>query len=239
MDAGLDREIAENIDKIKSRIDKAAKRSGRDSDQISLIAVTKKKSALTIKALVENGVNKIGESYLQEAIFKIDLLADLDIEWHMVGNIQRGKEKQVAGLFHTVHSVGALRTALELNLRAAEYNRVLSVYLEVNCSGEATKHGWRLGGQDSLEELHRDIEEIIDCQNLKILGLMTMAPYSTDPEDSRPYFRRMRETRDMLKKSFPESDFVALSMGMSGDFEVAIEEGATAVRIGTALVGPR
>lgn len=217
----------------------AAKRSGRDDTEIDLVAVTKQKSAAVVKALVDNGVHKIGESYVQEANFKMDLLPDPDIEWHMIGNIQRGKEKLIASLFQIVHSVGSKRTARELNLAAASLDKVLPIYIELNVSGESTKYGWQMKDDEKLAGLLSELEEIADYSHLNLIGLMTMAPYSTDPEMSRPFFRRMRAVRDFLKKSLPGSQITELSMGMSGDFEVAIEEGATILRIGSALVGHR
>ncbi|RLD09073.1 MAG: YggS family pyridoxal phosphate-dependent enzyme [Chloroflexota bacterium] len=231
--------IKENIEKVKARIQQAAKRSGRDDRDISLVAVTKQKPAAVIKELVENGIRKIGESYLQEAVFKIDLLEKYEIEWHMIGNIQRGKEKHVASRFQIVHSVGSLKTARELSRYAAAINKNLSIYLELNVSGESTKLGWQVKGEKSLAKLLPEFEEILDLPALSVLGLMTMAPYSIKPEDARPYFRRMREIRDYLSSTLTGSGILDLSMGMSGDFEVAIEEGATVVRIGSALVGPR
>jgi pyridoxal phosphate enzyme (YggS family) len=239
MDSEQDQKIKENIEKVKERIRKAAKRCGRDDSDIQLIAVTKQKSAAVVKTLAENGIRRIGESYLQEALFKIELLESLDIEWHMIGNIQRGKEKHIASRFQVVHSLGAIRTARELNKNAAKINKVLPVYLELNVSGESTKQGWIVKEGQSPEILLPEFEEIMDYHSLDILGLMTMAPYSLDPEDSRPYFTRMREIRDYLLTTMPNLSITDLSMGMSGDFEVAIEEGATVVRIGSALVGPR
>lgn len=239
MDEELELTIKENIEKVKERIQQAAKRSGREETAISMIAVTKQKSAAVVKALVENGVRKIGESYLQEAAFKIDLLEDYDIEWHMIGNIQRGKEKQIASRFQVVHSIGSRSTARNLNKSAALYEKILPVYLELNVSGEDTKQGWMIMDGQSPEMLLPEFEEILDYPSLDVLGLMTMAPYTLDPEEVRPYFKRMREIRDFLLDKMPSSSITELSMGMSGDFEVAIEEGATVVRIGSALVGPR
>lgn len=239
MDEGQELKIEENLEKVKTRIFQAAKRSGRDGSDITLVAITKQKPAAIIKALAENGITKIGESYLQEAVFKIDLLGDLDIEWHMVGNIQRGKEKHIVSRFDLVHSVGAIRTAQELDKYASLANKTLPAFLELNVSGESTKQGWEIKDNESLERLLPEFEEILDYSSLKVIGLMTMAPYSSNPEDARPYFKRMREIREFLSSVLPTADLNDLSMGMSGDFEVAIEEGATVVRIGTALVGPR
>lgn len=231
--------IKENIAKVTERIQQAASRVGRKGSEVELVAVTKQKSAAIIKLLAESGIKKIGESYLQEASFKIDLLKDLDIEWHMIGNIQRGKEKHIARLFQVVHSVGSKRTAEELNEFAGQLGIMLPVYLELNVSGEATKHGWNVTKEGAIDKLTPIFEEILDCSALNVKGLMTMAPYARDPEKARPYFSKMREIRDHLQRSISHSSISGLSMGMSGDFEVAIEEGATTVRIGSALVGPR
>lgn len=239
MDVEQEQTIKNNIEKVKTRIQKAASRSGRNSTEIDLVAVTKQKSAAVVKILTENGVHKIGESYLKEATFKIELLDQLDIEWHMIGNIQRGKEKNIANLFQVVHSVGSQKTAAELNKQAAKIERVLPVYLELNVSGEITKQGWEARTEEDVTQMRPDFEEIQDYPNLNVIGLMTMAPYSSDPEFARPYFRRMREIRKYLTDIYPGANLAGLSMGMSGDFEVAIEEGATVLRIGSALVGSR
>ena len=239
MDVEQEQTIKANIDKVKTRIQKAVNRSGRNDAEISLVAVTKQKSAAVVKTLVENDLQKIGESYLKEATFKIEILDQLDIEWHMIGNIQRGKEKNIANLFQVVHSVGSIRTAGELNKQALKIERNLPIYLELNVSGELTKQGWEVRAEADIGKLLPDFEKIMDFPNLNVIGLMTMAPYSPDPENARPYFRKMREIREHLSGVFPGSHFAELSMGMSGDFEVAIEEGATVLRIGSALVGAR
>ncbi len=231
--------IKERIEKIQDRIDHAAQETGRNSAEIELIAVTKEKSAAIIKTLLDNGISKIGESYLKEALFKIDLLKDYQLEWIMIGNIQSGKELQIAINFSEIHSIGRLRTAEEMNRRARQIERVLPVYLEFNVSGEGTKHGWEAWNEDRWENLLPEIEKITNFQNLKIKGLMTMAPYSINPEDSRQYFARLRKLGNYFQSIFQEKNFSGLSMGMSGDFEVAIEEGSTVLRIGSALVGSR
>jgi pyridoxal phosphate enzyme (YggS family) len=239
MSADLETFIINNIDVVKERIHQAARRSGRQDNEISLVAVTKQKSAGIIKTLADNGIRKIGESYLQEAVFKIDLLKEAEIEWHMIGNIQRGKEKQIVNRFDVIHSVSSKRLALELNRFAGTIKKILPIYLEINIGGETTKHGWQIPDEKNLNILLREIEQIKDCPNLNVQGLMTMAPYSTNPEDSRPHFKKIREIRDKVNQAMPNSGIIELSMGMSGDFEVAIEEGATVVRIGSALVGQR
>jgi len=232
-------QIDRNIQTVQERIQKAAVRAGRDPGDIALMAVTKQKSAIVVKALIDCGIKRIGESYLKEALFKIDLLKDFPVEWHMIGNIQSGKEKKIARAFSCVHSVGEFRTAAELNKYAGKIGKTLPIYLEMNVSGEDTKGGWLAVDHEDWDKFLPEISEVLALPNIDVLGLMTMAPYSENPEDSRPYFIRLRKIREILGKQLPESRITGLSMGMSGDFEVAIEEGATILRIGSALVGPR
>jgi len=239
MDHEQTENLQKNIEIVLDKIQKTAASAGRDPEEISLIAVTKQKSAAVVKKLADFGIKRIGESYLKEALFKIDLLKDFGIEWHMIGSIQKGKEKDIAAKFSEVHSVEKLKTALNLNKYARFNQRVLPVYLEFNISGEETKHGWNAWAENQWPGLLSEIEEIIDLSNIKVKGLMTMAPYFSDPQAARPYFKRLRELREYLSRHIQESDLSELSMGMSGDFEVAIQEGATVLRIGSALVGPR
>jgi pyridoxal phosphate enzyme (YggS family) len=231
--------IKHNIEVVLEKIQAAAVRAGRDPGEIALIAVTKKKSAAVIKTLLELGLTRIGESYLEEALFKMDLLAKYQAEWHLIGSIQPGKEKKIAMAFDQVHAVEKLDTALKLDKFSGEYGRKLPVYLELNVSGEITKHGWPAWDDQQVGTLLPKFEEVLGLPNLEVRGLMTMAPYATDPQEARPYFKRLRKIRDLLAQEFPRSAAHGLSMGMSGDFEVAIEEGATILRIGSALVGQR
>jgi pyridoxal phosphate enzyme (YggS family) len=239
MDNNLELDIRRNLDKVNQRIEKAAARARRDPSGIELVAVTKKKNALIVKTLYENGITKIGESYLQEAIFKIDLLKDLPIEWHMIGPIQSGKTKTAAQMFSVIHSVDRIEVARELSTAADKYGRIIPVYLEFNTSGETSKHGWNAWERSLWPKLLEEVEEVQEMNALNLKGLMTMAPYSEDPENARPYFRKLRELREYFNQELSHSDMKGLSMGMSGDFEVAVEEGATILRIGSALVGPR
>ena len=231
--------ISDRVEKVRERIERTAQSSGRNLAEIELIAVTKEKSAAVVKQLFESGIIKIGESYLKEALFKIELLKEYQLEWHMIGNIQHGKEKQIAFHFTEVHSVDRLEVAEELNRRAQQTQRILPVYLEYNVSGEGTKLGWQAQESRQWEKLLPDFEQVIDLSSLEVKGLMTMAPYAKDPDEARPYFSRLRKLRDYLAKRIPGIYLEGLSMGMSGDFEIAIEEGATVLRIGSALVGPR
>ncbi len=231
--------IRNNIEVVLEKIQNSAKAAGRDPDQIALIAVTKQKPADVVKTLFELGISRIGESYLKEASFKINLLAEFQIEWHMIGSIQKGKEKEIAGKFAEVHSVESTKTAINLDKYARINERILPIYLEFNVSGEATKHGWNAWDESLWKASLPDLNEVLNLSYIRVKGLMTMAPYSIDPQNARPYFRRLRRLRDFLSKEFPNSNLEELSMGMSGDFETAIEEGATILRIGSALVGPR
>ena len=176
---------------------------------------------------------------MKEALFKIEILRDFDIEWHMIGSIQQGKEKVIAAKFAEVHSLESTKTAKRLDKYAKINEHILPVYLEFNISGEETKLGWSAWNEKKWSELLPELSEILDLSNLKVKGLMTMAPYSDNPQNARPYFQRLRKLRDYLAKEFPDTNLDGLSMGMSGDFQVAIEEGATILRIGSAIVGPR
>jgi pyridoxal phosphate enzyme (YggS family) len=235
----LESTIKINWEHIQERIYNAAQRAGRDPNDIDLVAVTKQKTAAVVKGLLNCGIRRMGESYLKEALFKIDLFQDSNVEWHMIGNIQSGKEKKVARAFDCVHSIGSLGTAKALDGYAAKMDKVLPVYLELNVSGEQSKGGWLAINEKSWSDLLPDFSRVLELPQLRVLGVMTMAPYSENPEEARPYFRRMRMIKEYLQKNLPGAAMEGLSMGMSGDFEVAVEEGATILRIGSALVGPR
>ncbi|MBS3750550.1 MAG: YggS family pyridoxal phosphate-dependent enzyme [Anaerolineales bacterium] len=232
-------DISQNLTYVKQEIKKTAGNAGRDPDEIKLVVVTKEKPANVVKEVLEAGVKSIGESYLQEAVFKMELLSDFGIEWHMIGHIQGSKANRVAALFDYIHSVDRLEIADQLNQAAQNLNRVLPVLLEFNLSGEPTKYGWRAKDEKDWERLAGDLETVMEMSNLEINGLMTMAPYYEDPEKARPIFRKLRKLRNFLRGRFEEHDLPELSMGMSGDYHVAIEEGATILRIGSAIVGSR
>ncbi len=227
------------IEVIKERIKHSAINSGRNPNDVKLIIVTKGKSAAVIKNLVELGVSRIGESYLNEALFKQEILKDYEIDWHMIGNIQKSKAKQIIYNFNTIHSVDRLSLTKELYNKALQISKKVAIYLELNVSGESTKHGWSIRNDNDYTVFVQDFEKILEMPALSVKGLMTMAPYSTNPEDSRTCFRKLKEIRDMLSERFPRENDLGLSMGMSGDFEVAIQEGATILRVGSAIVGER
>jgi len=220
--------IRENLDHIRANIEKAALRAGRDPRGVTLIAVTKTVDASAVNEAVALGVSDIGESRIQDAARKFPSIVP-GIRWHLIGHLQTNKVKEALCIFDCVHSVDSIRLACEISRRAAQSSRTVSVLLEVNVSGEAAKYGFR------EEEAEEALQEIAVLPALTVTGLMTMAPLSDDPERSRPVFRRLRELRDRLNALKAAPPMAHLSMGMSQDYEAAVEEGATYVRIGSAL----
>lgn len=239
-------QIEENIAAVRARIAAAAERAGRNPADVQIVAVTKTHGPEVILAAYEAGLRHFGENRVEEAEGKIAALrADLppDGVWHMVGHIQSRKTADVAALFEWVHSVDRFKVARRLSEAAQRLGRTLEVLLEINLSGEKSKFGYDLSRwpDDAAqgEAFFAEVAHLLELPNLHWQGLMTMAPYTTDAETVRPIFRRLRLLREALRSRFPALDWPHLSMGMSGDFEVAVEEGATMVRIGTALFGPR
>lgn len=225
--------IEDNIRNIRENIAEAARKSGRDPSEIKLMAVTKTVDDERVREAIEAGVRILGENYIQEAKRKINTM-DADVEWHMIGHLQSNKSKYAVRLFDMVHSVDRMGLAAELDKRSATAGRVIDILVEVNVSGEESKSGIPADEASAL------VREIAQLENLSIRGLMTMPPWFDDPEDARPYFVALRELRDRIAaEGIPGVDLRELSMGMSGDYRVAVEEGATIVRIGTAIFGPR
>lgn len=219
--------ISENVRRVRERIEAAAREAGREPGQVRLIGVTKGVPVERIREAVAAGVKEIGENRVQEAQGKAELGREL--RWHLIGRLQRNKAKVAAQLFDVVHSVDSLELIEALDKAAG---RKLEILLQVNVSGEETKGGCR------PEEAAGLAEAALGAKNLRWSGLMTMAPFSENPEEARPHFRRLRELRDDLQRKFSQPA-LDLSMGMSGDFEAAIKEGATMVRVGTAIFGER
>jgi pyridoxal phosphate enzyme (YggS family) len=233
--------LEHNLRSVQERIAAAAERVGRDPAEITLVAVTKTQSPTIIRAAYQLGLRQFGENRVEEAETKQPVLPD-DIAWHMIGHIQSRKAGRVASLFKLVHSVDSVKLARRLD-RACE-GRIypLPVLLECNVSGEEAKYGfaadrWK---QDDAQRsaLWSAVEEIVALPNLVVQGLMTMAPIVADPEQARPIFIRLRQLRDALAKNFDRAGWRQLSMGMTDDFEVAVEEGATMVRVGRAIFDP-
>jgi len=212
----------------------------RDPGGIRLVVVTKSQPLEVAQAAIEAGVRILGENYPEEAATKIQSLAGQSgVEWHMIGHVQGRKARLVTEHFALLHSLDSLKLAQRLNRFAAEQNRILPVLLEFNVGGEETKSGWDASETSSWDLLLPEIQSVLDLTNLSVHGLMTMPPLGTDAEDSRRYFQHLRLLRDHLASAFPQADWHELSMGTSADYAVAVEEGATLVRVGTAIVGAR
>src|SRR5579863_78900 len=229
--------VAENIACVQERIAAAALRAGRMPKEITLLAVTKTFPPDQIRAAYDAGLRAFGENRVQEFAGKIAALRDLrDAEWHMIGHLQTNKAAQAAELFSHVDSLDSIRLARKLNSAASDLGKRLSVLIEINSGGEAAKSGLAPESAD-LEALLQAAPEL-PCLDFR--GLMTVPPYNDDPEQSRPYFRKMHELFNHIAGcAFPAARIEVLSMGMSHDYEVAIEEGATCVRVGTAIFGKR
>lgn len=223
--------LAENLETIQQRISAACQRAGRDRESVRLLAVTKTHPPETIRAAAALGLNWFGENKVQEARAKIPLCSGR-LHWHFIGHLQSNKCRDAVALFEMIQSVDSLPLAQELDRRAEQAARTMPVLLEVNVAGEASKFGY------PPERLLAEFRELAALPRLEIQGLMAVPPWSPAPEKSRPHFRRLRELKEQCQQILG-APLPHLSMGMSDDFEVAIEEGATFVRIGTALFGPR
>jgi len=227
-------DIKQNIKAVKEKISKSAEMSGRSAGEICLVAVSKKVNTHRIVEAFKNGIRVFGENYAQEFRDKLKIVEDRVGEkpaWHFIGKLQRNKVKYLVGKVDLLQSLDNLSVADEINKRALELGIDTSVLIEVNSGGELSK-----GGID-FNESEYFIDQLSELKSIKIKGLMTMPPYFDDPERSRMYFRDLRNLRDNLRMKYPNIE--ELSMGMSNDFEIAIEEGATIVRIGTSIFGPR
>ncbi len=229
--------ISENIARVRRRIDAAARRAGRDPSAIALMAVTKTHPPEHIREAYEAGIKLFGENRVQETAGKAEALRDLkNAEWHMIGHLQSNKAAKAAELFGVVQSVDSLRLAQRLNAAAQELGKKPTVLVEINVGGEAAKSGIAIGS----EELQEILQAAPGLEHLEFRGLMTVPPFTEDPEQARPYFRKLRQLRDAIaSRKLPAVRMDVLSMGMSHDFEVAIEEGSTCVRVGTAIFGER
>ena len=233
-------QITENYESVLGQITEAARRGGRSGQDVRLVVVTKGHRAEEIQAVIAAGARMLGENYIEDAIPKIEQLkSSAGIEWHMIGHIQSRKARLVCKHFDYVHSLDSAKLADRLNRFASELNMTLPVLLECNVSGEDTKYGFPVWRESDLQQFFGVVSEIVSLDHLSVHGLMTMAPFFDDPEKARPYFRRLNNLQNELVGQFPKTDWCELSMGMSADFQIAIEEGATLVRIGTAILGPR
>lgn len=224
-------DLAENYNSVRRRIVDACARAGRDPSSVQLVAVSKGHTSETVQAAADLGISLFGENRVQEARAKIPLCPGR-LRWHMIGHLQTNKARDALSLFEMIQSVDSLHLAAELDRWAERLGRTVPVLLEVNVAGESTKYGY------NPETLLAELQSLNALKRLEIVGLMTMAPWTSEPERVRPVFRRLREMKLQCEQILG-APFEHLSMGMTSDFEVAIEEGATIVRIGTALFGER
>jgi pyridoxal phosphate enzyme, YggS family len=229
--------IAENILQVQERIATAARRAGRKADEITLMGVSKTFPAEAIRKAYVAGVRVFGENRVQEFAGKVEALRDLsDARWHLIGHLQTNKAAKAVELFDAIDTVDSVRAADKLNSSAGSSNKKLSILIEINIGGEAAKSGV---APDS-DELEKILDGASGWGNLRVRGLMTVPPYSDEPEAVRPHFQMLRRIRDRIaSRSSPRVGVEVLSMGMSHDFEIAIEEGSTCIRVGTAIFGKR
>ena len=223
--------IRENYLKVSRLASEASSRAGHSQELAKVMVVSKRWPAEIVQEVVDCGHKCFGESRIQEAEEKLPQLPD-DLDWHFIGHIQKNKVRKVLSLFKTLHSVDSLGLARRIANIAAELDLRPQIFLQVNIAQEASKHGF------SPEELRQQLGEILELEPLTVLGLMAIPPAVSDPEDSRPQFRAVRQLQQELQSSHG-CEFPELSMGMSGDYEVAIEEGSTIVRVGSSIFGPR
>jgi pyridoxal phosphate enzyme (YggS family) len=226
--------LKDRLEQVNARIKKAADACRRPLDSIRLIAVSKTMPTEVVKKAIEAGVMDLGENYIQEAREKINTLATANVNWHFIGHLQSNKAKYAVRLFDLIHSVDSFKLARELNKHAQKNNKIQSILVQVNVAQEDSKSGVYV--EDTIA-LIRDISQL---ENVAVKGLMTMPPYFNAPEKTRPFFAALRSLQDQIKEAgIPNIAMDELSMGMTGDFEAAIAEGATMVRIGTAIFGER
>jgi pyridoxal phosphate enzyme (YggS family) len=258
--------LAENINRVRARVTAACWRARRDPTEVELVAVSKTFSAEIVLEAYRLGLCSFGENRVEEAEGKITNIKHLhlqqapvqvqvsqisnlqvgqpadsqpEIKWHLVGHLQSRKAREAVDLFDVIHSVDSVKLADKLSRLCVEAGRVMPILLECNVSGEASKYGFSLSTAAERERWRADVEAILKLSGVRIEGLMTVAPVAADPNRARPFFCVLRQLRDDLAARFPQTDWRHLSMGMTDDFEIAIEEGATLVRIGRAIFGER
>ena len=232
--------IAENLVEVNREIDRALDRAGRAGEKISLVVVTKGQPYVKIQTAAALGLQNFGENYIEEAREKMNLLRGLpSVSWHFIGHLQSRKVTLLGNQFGLIHSLDRQKFATKLETYLAASGRNQAVLLQVNVSGEPEKSGFPAWLPEHEAQLFESVEKISDCRHVVIHGLMTIPPFHQNPEHARPYFRRLRELRERLKARFPGTDWETLSMGMSLDYRVAIEEGANMIRLGQVILGPR
>lgn len=230
--------IEDNYHLVVERIASAAVRAGRHPADIRIVAVSKKQPVEKIRQAVAAGATILGENYPEEALEKIGAITD-HVEWHMIGHLQSRKARIVAEHFHGIHSIDSLHTAIKLEKALIEADRHLTALLEVGLAGESQKHGYDLSIPEGKKTFLDEIEQIRQLTCIHLSGIMVMPPYVDDPQESRPFFRQGKQVLLDLQLRYPDMDWKELSMGTSQDYSVAVEEGATLVRVGTAIFGER
>lgn len=225
--------LKENLANVEKNIEQACKNAGRNRNEVTLIAVSKTKPVEMLQKIYDENIRDFGENKVQELCSKMEQLPS-DIRWHMIGHLQRNKVKYIVGKVELIHSVDTYRLAEEINIQAKKQNVIVPILVEVNIAHEESKFGI------SAEDAILLVEEISRLENIRIKGLMTIAPYVENPEDNRLYFRKIKQLSvDITNKNIDNVSMEILSMGMTGDYMVAIEEGATMVRVGTGIFGER
>jgi len=236
----LQTQIKLSLEKVQANIQLAAKRVGRRVDEIKLVAVTKMQPVEIIRAGIREGIGDFGENYPESAAEKIQKLKiDVPVKWHMIGHIQSRKAGTVCEYFDFVHSVDRIKIAKYIDRYSAELNKVMPILLEVNLSGEESKFGWPAYNEEQWPGLVSAFNNLASFSNLKVNGLMTMPPLYSDPEETRPIYQKLKRLQKYLTEKLPQFNWHELSIGTSNDYMVAVEEGATFVRIGTEIFGKR
>ena len=226
-------DIKENLANVRKNIEESCKKVGRDVSEVTLITVSKTKPLSDLRIAYEEGSRDFGENKVQELVSKIDEMPS-DVKWHLIGHLQRNKVKYIAGKVAMIHSVDSYRLAEEINVQAKKNSCVIPILIEINIAGEDTKFGIK---PEEAEEL---IHEISELENVKVSGLMTIAPNVANPEENRAYFKAMKDLFvDISSKNIDNVEMKVLSMGMTNDYTVAVEEGATMIRVGTGIFGTR
>jgi len=240
VDQSLVSAIRTRYGQVREKIDAAARKAGRNPDSVRLVVVTKTHPLEIIRAALEAGIRDLGENYAEEAVEKIQAIGAVDgLCWHMIGHVQSRKADLVAQNFDFMHSLDSLKLANRLDRFAAEAGRVLPVLLECNVGGEESKFGYPAFERAQWDVLRAEAQQIAGLPHLQIRGLMTMPPLYEDAEKTRPFFQKLRGLRDYLSAQIPQVKWDELSMGTSADYLAAVEEGATLVRVGTAILGAR
>jgi len=240
----IEAQIRERYERVRGQIAAAARFAGRNSSDVRLVVVTKTHPPATVIAAIGAGARLLGENYTGEGIEKMKIVSETgidnsDVEWHMIGHVQSRKASSVITHYSLLHSLDSVKLAQRLERFASEQDRKFPVLLQLNVSGEESKSGFPAWNTEHEKRLYDAVECLVALPHLEIQGLMTIPPFLDDPESVRPYFRKLCQWRDVFSRQFPDVYWRELSMGMSNDFEVAIQEGATLVRVGTAILGAR